>query len=70
MQRFIKALNKLELFNKENDTSGRDMIVYADYEKSNRDRMARICEILGLGHRLRMFDNGQQVVDYFVQVLA
>ena len=70
LQRLIEALGKLEKFKQSNSTNERDLIVYADYSKSNRDRMTEICEELGLGERLRLFENGKEVVDYFIQAIS
>ena len=32
--------------------------------------MTSICEELGLGERLRLFENGKEVVDYFIQAIS
>ena len=32
--------------------------------------MRKQCEMLGLGHKLKLFDNGQEVVDYFVSATS
>ena len=67
MKRLIDALGKVEQFKQNHDTSGRDVIVYADAVKSNREIMIKTCEMLGRVQRLRLFENGQEVVDYFVE---
>ena len=46
------------------------MIVYADNNRLSRDLMKRLIGGLGLDHRLLMFQNGQQVVEYFRILLA
>ena len=70
MKRFIDALAKVEQFKQFNDTSGRDVIVYADSVKSNREIMIKTCEMFGHGQRLRLFENGQEVVDYFAEATS
>ena len=67
MKRFRDSLEKIEAFKLINDTSARELIVYADDEKSNREQMISQCSKLGLAHRLVIFENGQSVVDYFKQ---
>ena len=42
-----------------NDTETRELIVFADDEKSIRDRMMTQCSELELAHRLILFENGQ-----------
>ena len=32
--------------------------------------MKQMCEILGRGHRLKLLENGQEVVDYFVEATS
>ena len=66
MNRLKDALIKIESFGQSNDTDERNEIVFADSNIENRDHMMKMCEILGRGHKLKLLENGQEVVDYFV----
>ena len=69
MKRLLSFLIELEALNQANSLHEIGLVVYADDQFINQKQMALQMKDIGMENRLKMFANGQYVINYVSKLL-